>query len=237
MMKKILLSNLVLASTLLTACGGGSSGDSVTTSDGTTVTSNGGTLTGGVSKLPATVNLTCKSSNTFKGETEDMTMITESGAEGSLEARCNDNDFSVKQGVPSLNIKAAKVVDYWFCTDANNKDALHGFMHTQDLTKGTMQSIWSNGGKAYIKCDYSYKSPLPSTISSDSSIEDLLDYGIDQDPNAQNCTYSTADQNSAVSCSDTGLDRWVIGTNATFTDDNGGVHKLSEKTTWITTKH
>ena len=235
-MKVLSITTVIAASVLLAGCGGGSTGNSLTTDNGSTVSSTGRPLSGGVSKLPDTVKLACKSTNTFIGEKTDVTTVTESGAQGSIEARCSRNDFVVKEGIPNLNIKRASVVDYWFCTDVNKK-SLYGFIHTQDLTKGTRQSIWSNGGKAYIKCDSSYNSPLPTTISSKSSIDDLMDYGLDQDVTAQNCTYSTADQDSSVSCGDEGLDYLVVGTNATFIDGNGKTHKLSKKTTWITSKH
>ena len=138
-MNRIILP-IIITSSFLTACGGGAGGDSVTTSDGSTHSTSDRVLTGGISKLPATVKLTCKSTTTAKGKEEDITMTTESGAQGNIEARCGQNDFVVKEGIPSLNIKAAKVIDYWFCTNAKG-GSLYGFMHTQDLTKGSMQSV------------------------------------------------------------------------------------------------
>ena len=54
-MNVIYLTSLTI---LITACGGGSSGNATVNNDGTV--SQGGSVTGGTSKIPTTISLPCK---------------------------------------------------------------------------------------------------------------------------------------------------------------------------------
>ena len=228
--------SFVALSVLLNACGGGSSGNATVNNDGTV--SQGGSVTGGTSKIPTTVNLPCKTTQFVKGDEADITLINESGASGSITIDCAraSSGFKLKEGVPNLNIKAATITDYYFCADKQGKGLL-GWIYTHDLTKGNSKMVWSEGGKAFINCHATYPSPLPKTISSSQEIEDLSDYWADQNYDLSNCTYSTQSRATGVSCDEAVSDRWLLGTNATLIDSNGKVHKTSERTTYITTKH
>ena len=221
---------------LTTACGGGSSDSATVNNDGTV--SQGGSVTGGTSKIPTTISLPCKTTQVVKGDDADLTYITESGASGSLTIDCAraSSGFKLKEGVPNLNIKAATITDYYFCADKQGKGLL-GWIYTHDLTKGNSKMVWSEGGKAFINCHATYPSPLPKTISSSQDIEDLKDYWADQDYDLSNCTYSTQSRATSVSCDEGVSDRWLIGTNATLIDSSGKTHKTSERTTYITKKH
>ncbi|MEE9445095.1 MAG: hypothetical protein V3V19_05470 [Cocleimonas sp.] len=234
-MNRLNLLSLAAVTVLTSACGGGGESTSIDSNGNTT---SGGSLSGGTSSFPKTVSLSCKNTNTFKGEDKDSVYISESGATGSVKANCNSSqDFEVKSDISSLNITGAKVVDYWFCSNSKGT-ALNGYMYTHDLSKGNTSMVWSAGGKAYIKCSSSFSSPLPKTIASDDSIEELTDYWSDNNFDFQNCTYANSSAAStAVTCGEDVSDRWTFGMNATLTDSSGKQHKLSKKTTWVTTSH
>lgn len=220
---------------LITACGGGSSGNATVNNDGTV--SQGGSVTGGTSKIPATVSLPCKKTQTIKGDDTDtdITLISEKGASGSIKVDC-DRGFKLKEGVTNLNISEGSVVDYWFCSNKQGK-GLAGWSFTHNLTKGKSNMVWSEGGKAYINCHSNYQSPLPKTISSKSDLDNLSDYWSDQNLSYSNCTYATQSTATGVNCEEGVSDRHIFGKNTILIDSSGQIHKTSERTTYITTKH
>lgn len=232
-MNKLNLLSLVIIAALTSACGGGG-----TNADGLPTPSSSSSLSGGTSSFPKTVSLSCKNTQYFKGDDKDTVFISESGATGSIKANCDSSqDFEVKSGVANLNITNATVADYWYCSNAKGT-ALNGWTFSHDLKAGKSSMIWSSGGKAFIKCSSSFPSPLPKTIASDNSIDDLLDYWSDNNLDYQNCTYAnTSAASTVVTCGEDVSDRWTYGMNATLTDGSGKQHKLSTKITWITTPH
>lgn len=213
-----LISIVTLSSLLLSACGGGGGSKTPDTNSGGTSGSGGG-------NNGNTITNTC--SDTISGN--GKTAIYKSGSEGDIEFDCklpsktnpNGQEYSLKNGMASLNIKSVqRTTDINYSCD--NGIAFKGSSSANYKT-GKINYTGSYNGSS-ISCTETYNpAALPTTISDHDSIERLLENEFeDNDPIQSSCPDDLDNTDSEnIICSGS-FDRQY-----NITDDNNKVHKLS----------
>ena len=236
-MKILTLTGLVSTSILMVACGGGGNSATIPNGNGgsTTVTQGGG---GGKAIVIKDIVATNKCSSTvLKGDDADTTVTEYVGSSGSIETPCTGSDeYRLKSGLTNLNLKSMIIEEFWYCKNAKG-DVITSMQLSQDLGKGKSSVSWTADGTGeYLKCTGTFPSPLPKTISSSQSIDNLIDYWDDQNYENNNCVIGTGstNNNSPSQTCDSG---WTFGKNITFIDDRSGVHKTTRKVNWFVKKH
>ena len=168
-MIKFTLPLLLLSSFFVIGCGGGGS---ETNSSGT---GNPGTGGSGLISQNVVQNLSCGIPTAF-GE---KTVTIKGGSEGDISVSCDSNDeFPYSLGsISSLNITDAKIIRATVqkCDSGEAKSIVDIDLKT--LFDGEMKSYISNTETGEIvSCKSSFTSPLSTTISSDESIFNLINY-------------------------------------------------------------
>ncbi len=169
-MIKFTLPLLLLSSFFVIGCGGGGS---ETNSSGA---ENPGTGGSGVISQNVVQNLSCEYSAPF-GE---KTVTIKGGSEGSISVSCDPiaDEFQYGLGsMPSLNITDAKIIRATVqkCDSGETKSIVD--IDLKALFDGEMKSYISNTETGEIvSCKSSFTSPLSTTISTDESIFNLINY-------------------------------------------------------------
>lgn len=178
-MNKILISSMMVASlSLLTACGGGSSNsdfDPVIGGD-----PDPGTPVAGVSPIVA-FSSSGSNSTTFDNGTRTSTVYLDSGFEGDIEARTiqqTNGGFSsfyqetvLAAGIPSMNVNdVQRTQAFEFLCDDNSDIRV---TISTDYSSGEEEISGSFNGVSQ-SCSSTYQSILPTNISTEDSIADLI---------------------------------------------------------------
>jgi len=166
---------LLLASSLfVSGCGGGGGGGGTNTPPNGTV--NPGTGGDGVISQNFVQNLSCEKSTPFGNKT----VTIKGGSEGSISVSCDPtvDEFPYSLGsTPSLNITDAHIIRTTVekCDSGETKSIAD--IDLKVISTGEIKTYISNTEtNQIVSCKSTFSSPLPSTISTDESIFNLINY-------------------------------------------------------------
>lgn len=181
-MIKFTLPLLFISSFLVIGCGGGGSktnSSGTGTGTGTGAGAGAGNPgTGGSGIIPQNVvqNLYCENLTLSGGKTISI----KGGSEGSISVSCDPtvDEFPYRLGsIPSLNITDAKIIRTTVQKCDSGETKLISDIELKALSDGEIKSYISNTETGEIvSCKSSFTSPLPTTISTDESIYNLINY-------------------------------------------------------------